>query len=89
MTENIMLEVIGWAGAFLFCVCGLPQAWKSIKEGHSDGLSTAFLQMWIWGEILTLIYVLPKWHWPLIANYVFNIILILIILRYKYFPRFS
>jgi len=89
MTNEFLLEIAGWIGAFLFCVSGLPQAWQCIKQGHSEGLSKSFLQMWIWGEILTLIYVLPKWHWPLIANYAINIVIIGIIIWYRYLPRKS
>lgn len=81
------LEIVGWLGGLLLTVCGIPQAWKSYKEGHSEGMSMSFLQMWFWGEVLLTVYVLPKMLYPLIANYVLNIFVAGIILWYKLRPR--
>lgn len=86
------LELLGWIGGFLFAICGVPQAWKNYKEGHADGLSWFFLILWVLGEIITLIYIVigdyqtGNWHWPLIFNYIFNILLLVIILRFKIWP---
>lgn len=49
--------------------------------------------MWMWlvGEVMSLIYVVASTHdeplWPLIVNYGFNLILVLIIIKYIYLPR--
>jgi len=87
LRPDIMLEILGWIGSVLFAVAAIPQAWKSYKDGNSDGLSTLFLWLWFWGEIFVLIYTIPKLLWPLLFNYIFNILLLFVILRYKYFPR--
>jgi uncharacterized protein with PQ loop repeat len=84
-----MLEFFGWFGGFLLAFCGTPQAWKSYKDGHSEGLSWTFLWMWFWGESLVLVYVAPQYLWPLILNYLFNIFLAGVILWYKFYPRQS
>ena len=81
------MEYIGWAGSILFAACGIPQAYESYTKGHSRGLTWAFLLMWLGGEILTLAYIIPKGDWPLLFNYVNNLICLLIILRYKIKPR--
>lgn len=81
------LEIIGWIGSIAFALCGLPQAILSYKQGHSNGISWGFIGLWFLGEICTLIYVIPKNHWPLIFNYVGNIIFAGIIIYYKIFPR--
>ena len=81
------MEYIGWIGSILLAFCGLPQAIESYKTKNSDGLTWGFLGMWGMGEIFTIIYILPKWHWPLIFNYTANIIFIGIILYYKIKPR--
>ena len=81
-----MIETMGWLGGVLLAACGLPQAIKSYKQKHSYGLSIWFLLMWLLGEVFVLIYVLPKWHWPLIFNYSANIVLVLIILYFKLRP---
>lgn len=81
------LELIGWIGGILLAICGIPQAYKSLKQGHSTGISASFLWLWFWGEVLVLIYVVPQLLYPLIFNYLFNIMIIGIILWYKYIPR--
>lgn len=81
------MEMIGWIGSFLFAACGLPQAWECWKNGHARGLAWGFLGMWLGGEILTLIYILPKLDWPLVFNYTVNLAFLGVMLRYKLFPR--
>ena len=82
-----MLETFGWTGGVSLAACGLPQAIKSYRQGHSHGLSLWFLLMWLMGEVMVLAYVLPKWHWPLIFNYAANIVIVAIILLYKLRPK--
>lgn len=82
-----MLEAIGYFGAACFALCAVPQAYKSIKEGHSKGVSFGLLSLWSLGEISLLIYTVPKQDLPLIVNYASNLILLLIILKYKFRPR--
>jgi len=86
-----MIETIGWAGGLLLTFCGAPMAWQSYKEGHSNGINMLFLQMWLWGEVLVLFYVLaqPILLYPVVANYAFNIVLIAVILMYKVYPRIN
>jgi uncharacterized protein with PQ loop repeat len=77
------METIGWIGSILLAFCGLPQAVESYKTKNSDGLTWGFLIMWGVGELFTIVYIIPKWHWPLIFNYTANIIFISIIVYYK------
>ena len=81
------METIGWIGSILLAFCGLPQAIESYRTKNSDGLTWGFLIMWGVGEIFTVIYIIPKWHWPLIFNYTANLIFISVILYYKIKPR--
>ncbi len=81
------MEYIGWIGSILLAFCGLPQAIESYRTKNSDGLTWGLLLMWFVGEIFTIIYILPKWHWPLIFNYTANIVFISIILYYKIKPK--
>jgi uncharacterized protein with PQ loop repeat len=81
------MDAIGWIGSGLFALCGLPQAVQSAREGHSHGLSWMFLLMWFFGEIFTMVYVWPKMDYPLLANYLTNMVFLVIILYYKIFPR--
>lgn len=44
--------------------------------------------MWLFGEILTLIYVYPKSNiLPLLANYTLNLLFLIVIVWYRAFPR--
>lgn len=81
------METIGWIGSILLAFCGLPQAIESYKTKNSDGLTWGFLIMWGVGELFTIVYIIPKWHWPLIFNYTANIIFISIIVYYKLKPK--
>jgi len=84
-----MIELSGWIGSFLFATCGIPMAWESYKNGHSEGITLPFLWMWWWGEIFILIYTVPHQLWPLIINYIFNLLLVSIVIWFKYQPRKS
>lgn len=81
------MELIGWIGAMAFTFCAVPQAYKSIKDGHSNGLSIYYLLLWLTGEIFTIIYVIPQGKLPLTVNYIGNLIVLLVILKYKFYPR--
>lgn len=84
----MLIEVIGWLGSALFAACGFPQALRSYKDGHSNGLSWGFLLMWFFGEVLTLVYVAQKPDvLPLLVNYLANLFFLLIIIRYKIWAR--
>lgn len=82
-----MIEFIGWCGSILFAICGIPQAYKSYVEGHSDGISWAFLILWLFGEFFTIIYIWPKQDIPLLINYLLNLVWIAVLVKYKIFPR--
>ena len=80
-----MIELIGWIGSTLFALCALPQVIMVWKQKHARGLSWGFLNMWLWGEILCFCYVAsqPTLQIPLLANYVLNFILLLVIFYFK------
>jgi MtN3 and saliva related transmembrane protein len=76
-------EIFGWLAALCFSISGLPQAIKSYRDKHSDGISWAFLILWLLGEIFATLYVLPRMDVPLLVNYFVNGIFIAIIIYYK------
>jgi uncharacterized protein with PQ loop repeat len=81
------MELLGYIGSICFAICGLPQAIQSYKDKHSDGVNTAFLMLWLIGEICTLAYAFTKDVPPLIINYLGNLIFISVIVYYKLFPK--
>lgn len=83
------IELIGWIGGIMLAICGAPQSYKSWVDGHSDGLTHGLLWLWYIGEWLTFAYILSfdKISMPLLLNYSINIILVTVMVKYKYFPR--
>jgi len=81
-----MIETIGWLGSFFFAICGIPQAWESYKAKNSNGISHGFLWLWILGEVFTLFYIMAQEIVliPLVANYLFNLLSLVVIVYYKY-----
>lgn len=85
-----MIEILGWLGAALFSRCAVPQCIKTWRTKRADDLSWAFLWMWFWGEVFTFTYVMVtnsrvgEYQLPLIANYVFNFVLVIYLLAAKW-----
>ncbi len=80
-----MIEIIGWISSFCFGLCALPQVIECYKTKTAEGINSAFLYLWLFGEITAILYVLGKHglDLPLIVNYVLNIGFISIIIYYK------
>ena len=82
------MDTIGWVGNSLLAICGLPQALKSFKNGHSKGISYLFLWSWYIGEWLAFMYHLGvSDKYPQILNYVFNLVFITIVIWFRHFER--
>jgi uncharacterized protein with PQ loop repeat len=81
--------VIGTIGAICFALSGMPQAIKSIRDGHSKGIAEATVWLWLLGEVGSLVYTLKFYSTDLILlfNYISNTILVSIIFAYRYWPR--
>lgn len=79
-----MINIIGWIGSFLFAICAVPQAIKTIKEKSAKDFSLSFLIMWGVAEILMITYDVAKLKdLPLLFNYVCNLLCLLPIVYYK------
>lgn len=84
-----MIEFVGWFGSILFALCALPQALKCWNDGHARGLSNSFLWLWLLGEASMIVYTVFKLNGdlPLLFNYMLNMSFLMLIMRYKYWPR--
>ena len=78
-----MLESIGWIGSIMLGICAYPQLMHTIRTKDASGLSWGFLALWGFGEIFTLIYVIPELNYPLICNYTLNCVIISVLVHYK------
>jgi len=81
------MESVGWLSSILLGLCGLPMAVEAIYEGTASTVNSLFLWMWFCGEIAGLAYTIYLLNPALILNYAFNSFLIILVIRYKYFPR--
>lgn len=74
-----------WIGAVLLALCGLPQAIKAYRRPESTrGLSWWFLGSWLAGEFAFLYGFLGFVSFHAIANYVINILIICVLMGYKF-----
>jgi uncharacterized protein with PQ loop repeat len=88
MVKNMTIfEIMGWLGSICLAICGIPQAWQSYKDKHSDGISWGFVLLWAFGEVFALAYVYDKLDLPLLLNYATNILILAVILYYKVKPQ--
>jgi len=81
-----MFDTFGVIGSALLGASALPQAIESYRYKNSNGLTLEFVAMWWTGMVFMTIYVVPKGDMILISNYVANLFLVTVILRYKLWP---
>jgi uncharacterized protein with PQ loop repeat len=83
------MEWLGILGNFLFVLATSGQTLKSIRDGHSNGVSAFLLGILAIGYPCAIIYVIGCIGWDLIllGSYTFQATLWGIVGFYKYFPR--
>lgn len=73
---------------FFLIIAAVPQVIKTFKEGHSRGIAGGYIILLLIGFSSMMIYLLlTKPIIPVIINYLFNIVMMLILGYYKLFPR--
>lgn len=85
-----MIELIGNIGLVALLLSGLPQLFKTVREGHAEGLSIWFLITMNIGFLGMLSYVVCKHGFedkPLVIDYIFQLLVWLTVFSYKLYPR--
>jgi hypothetical protein len=85
-----MTPILGYLGGVAFALCAMPQAWKVYRNGHATELSAWFLGLWFFGEVCCIaetVRSLDACPW-LLGNYLVNFACLVVLLRYKIFPRY-
>lgn len=83
-----MINLLGTVGALAFGLCGFPQAIKSFKDGHSQGISTFMIALWMLGAVSMFVYVTVKYlDVMLMINYVVNMGVAGVMGWFKIWPR--
>lgn len=80
-------DFFGWLGSACFAVSAVPQAFKSYKDKHSDGMSWGMIILCLLGETCSVAYTIPLKLLPLTLNYACNFVFCSVILYYKVFPK--
>lgn len=76
------MTIVGYLGSLFFAICGFPEAYKTIVNKRCD-IGWGMLIFWFLGEVLMTIYSFFLNNRPLILNYLFNFIVVIILLIYK------
>lgn len=82
----IWLSILGMV---LLTGAGIPQILKAFKDGHAEGLAKGMVLCWTLG-LACMTYYIVECHpedLVLAANYGINLIISIILLRFKFFPR--
>lgn len=79
-----MIESIGWIGSLLLSTCGVPLVIDVCVKKKVESVSKLFLLWWLLGEILLLIYILalPTLSIPLLFNYGFNCVCLILVFAF-------
>ena len=80
-------QTFGWVYSLAFAFSAVPQALKSYREGHSRGVASGTLILWMIGEIGGLVYGFGLKEYPILLNCSMNTIYVSIICYYKLRPR--
>jgi uncharacterized protein with PQ loop repeat len=80
---------LGTFGTICLAFSGLPQAILSYRDGHSNGVAQWTILLWVFGEAAMVAYALYFYSSDciLLLNYISNFLLVMVIFKYKYFPR--
>lgn len=78
--------MIATIGSLLLAFCGVPEVYKCYKEKKCS-IGWAMLLMWLVGELLLIIFALQTKQYSLLINYLANVGLIVVLLRYKIWPK--
>ena len=74
--------MIAGIGSILLALCGAPEAVKCLRAKKCD-IGWFMLLMWLFGEILLVIYAIQTKQFILLINYFSNILFVLIMIYYK------
>lgn len=80
-----MNEIAGWISSAALALCALPQVLHTWRTGKTDGISLVFLTLWLVGELFGFVYIagFDKTPWPIVVNYIANIIAIVYLIWKK------
>lgn len=84
-----MIDYMATFATFLFLLGTAVQSFKSVRDGHSEGVSHGLIWMLLVGFVIMDYYTIVRLNANaiLLGGYTGQFILMCIVARYKYFPR--
>ena len=85
----MLINLVGIVGGLLLAASGIPQAVRSWRDGHSEGIEAKLIFMLLGGISCFWIYLYAKMGYDLIIHteYTVTILVWLVVLKYKFFKR--
>lgn len=77
------METIGYIGSIFLAINAIPELVRTIKDKRCH-IGWPMLVLWFLGEIFMTTYAFSLKDMALIFNYVFNFIIVVIMLGYKF-----
>lgn len=76
------MELIGYIGSIFLTINAIPELIRTINDGRCH-IGWPMLVLWFIGEVFMTIYAISLSNMPLILNYVFNFVVVVVMLFYK------
>ncbi len=76
------MELIGYIGSIFLTINAVPELIRTIKDKRCH-IGWAMLVLWFLGEVFMTTYAVMLWNIPLMMNYIFNFIVVVVMLAYK------
>jgi len=75
-------ETFGYIGSMFLTINAVPELVRTIRDGRCH-IGWPMLVLWFLGEIFTTTYVMMLQDIPLLINYLFNFVVVTVMLLYK------
>jgi len=76
------METIGYIGSIFLTINAIPELFRTITDKRCH-IGWPMLLLWFIGEIFMTTYAIMLWNIPLMMNYIFNFIVVVVMLAYK------
>jgi len=76
------METIGYIGSIFLTINAIPEVIRTIKD-HRCHIGWPMLVLWFLGEVFMTTYAIMLWNIPLMLNYIFNFVVVIVMLIYK------
>ena len=85
----MIIQALAFLAQFLFISATAAQTLKCVRDGHADGLSHGLIWQLLGAMTVMVFYTIFKLDSDLVllSGYSIQIVLFLIIAKYKYLPR--